>query len=43
MERYEWRIICEALGYWGLWDKVKREYAIETTRSGMEAYKAMGL
>ena len=43
MARYEWRIICEALDYWGLWDAVKREYVIETTRRGMEAYKALGL
>ena len=43
MKRYEWRRICEALDYWGLWDNVKREYVIETTRRGMETYKALGL
>ena len=43
MARYEWRVICEALGWYGLWDAVKREYVIETTRAGMDAYKRLGL
>ena len=43
MARYEWRTINKDLGLYGLWDNVKREYVIETTRAGMEAYKKMGL
>lgn len=42
MKRYEWRLICEALGYWGLWDKVRREFVIETTAVGKKAYEKMG-
>ena len=43
VERYEWRIINQELGLYGLWDTVKREFVIETTRAGMETYKRMGL
>ena len=42
MARYEWRMINKSLNYWGLWDKVKHEYIIETTAFGMEVYKKMG-
>lgn len=42
MKRYEWRVINKDLNWWGLWDTVKREYVIETTAYGMEAYKKMG-
>jgi len=42
MERYEWKLINKELGCWGLWDTVKREFVIETTAAGMEAYKKMG-
>ena len=42
MERYIWKVINKELGYYGLWDTVKREFVIETTKTGMEAYKKMG-
>ena len=42
MKRYEWKLINEALGYWGLWDNVKHEYVIETTAIGKKVYEQMG-
>jgi hypothetical protein len=41
-ERYEWREINKELGCWGLWDTVKHEWVIETTKIGMETYKKLG-
>ena len=43
MKRYEWKVINETLNWWGLYDNVRREFVIETTKHGMEAYKRMGL
>ena len=42
MARYEWKLINPTLGWWGLWDNVKREYTIETTSIGKKVYEQMG-
>lgn len=42
MERYTWKVINKELGWYGLWDNIKHEFVIETTKIGMEAYKKIG-
>lgn len=39
MKRYEVKQISS--NWFGIWDNVKREYAIESTGYGIEAYKKL--
>lgn len=39
MNRYEVKQIGPM--WWGIWDKVKHAYVVETTRKGIEVYAEM--